>query len=176
MTEDKTAPEVPHAGLIETLRERADWSYLTDPDEAQELMREAADALAALGDTVPREQHDNVLRADRQASNRVHLVMSERVRTATRERDEARAERDSLAHVIEQVREFSALVTGVPGFQRRLDAILAAVPAVSLALHDAEVFDQGWNACQQLAHNQEEFKQVHCDNPYRASASSEEAK
>ena len=64
-----TPPEGPHADLIARLRERAS-SFVFETDEEglarqrttfRQVMREAADALAALSDSVPREQYDEAL-------------------------------------------------------------------------------------------------------------------
>lgn len=68
-----------------------------------------------------------------------------RIDRLTAERDEARAERDALAHVIEHAKQ----VGGIGGTVQGDDAeamwqVLNAAPAVSLARHDAEVKAQAW--------------------------------
>lgn len=118
-----TAPEVPHADLIARLRKEIQWQAEGSVEE--DLMTRAADALAALGDTVPREHYEEAVHA-----TNVQQIAMRRLS----------AERDALAHVIEQVRRWKmARQTGAGGSYAALTAILAAAPAVSLALHDAEV-------------------------------------
>lgn len=88
------------------------------------------------------------------------------------ERDEARAERDALASKLTEVRALRDNV--FPGAtRRRLDVILDTAPAVYLALHDAEVFDQGANA---VADHMWDGDGGGIVNPYRAAAIREEAK
>lgn len=129
------------------------------PDGA--LVVRAADALAALGDTVPH--------------NDSNAAMTEAWYRAARERDEARAERDALAHVIEQAQAMAGLLRpwDVPQTQlRNLGRILATAPAVSLALHDAEVWDEGVRA--KSASSSIFDADVFAQNPYRAAAIREE--
>ena len=123
------ATEQPHADLIARLSEAADWVF-SNPEAAQPVMR---DALAALADTVPRAWYDDMERRLRQAQDRAV--------TAERERDEARAERDALAAKLEQVREEARGCEDVPAVN--IDLILDTAPSVSLARHDAEVWDEG---------------------------------
>jgi hypothetical protein len=164
-----TAPEVPHSDLI---ADRLWDSKLPSLDHVetrmftlQDLRRLATDAL---GNTVPREEYDEARR-----------LLSTRVEASRL--DEARAERDALAHVIEQAASVTSEMADTDEYpleffwRTRILRHLDTAPAVSLALHDAEVFDQGWKACQQLAHDQEPFTQVQCDNPYRAAAIRKEA-
>jgi hypothetical protein len=99
-------PEVPHADLIADLRGLAE---LLTGLANRATLRRAADALAALGDTVPREQYDLQL-GNHADDSRRHLT---RARSAERERDEARAERDAILY--------------------------ASTAESDLALHDAEV-------------------------------------
>lgn len=82
--------------------------------------------LAALSGSVPRNDHAE--------------AMTHAWQTAARERDEARAERDALAYVIEQVRQWDEKTRANPV----LGYILSTAPAVSLARHDAEVWDEGY--------------------------------
>lgn len=123
-------PEVPHADLIARLRS------VNDHMENNTLgvrLHVVDDAIAALGDTVPREQYDDLFRTS--AAGIAHYAGIER------ERDEARAERDALAHVIEHAREWMRTTPATQLDNPRwleLDGILDA-PALSLALHDAEV-------------------------------------
>jgi len=95
MTESKTAPEVPHADLIARLRMVNDNLEQNTLGIRLDVVDVAAEALAALGDTVPREEHEEVSR------NLVwNLRWKEQAQAETlvaeRERDEARAERDLL--------------------------------------------------------------------------------
>jgi small-conductance mechanosensitive channel len=179
-----TAPEAPHADLIARLRERAA-SFVVETDEEgmarqrrtfRQVMREAADALAALSDTVPRVA--SLVDSDKRAAfarlkdefagrygseldadiNDLLYVLADAVSVDTyenmritayghladaeRERDEARAERDALAHVREQVRAVAGLLRPwkvTPQQLENLGRILDTAPAVFLALHDAEV-------------------------------------
>jgi hypothetical protein len=126
-----TPPEGSNADLIARLRSEAtEWP---DVAELHQVLARAAEVLAALSDSVPREEYDAVM-----------LVVDDQVRTAERERDEALA-------VIEQVREWDGYRdaqafgdTGTPyvnGMQRA-HAILAAkasqAPADALARLKAE--------------------------------------
>jgi len=129
-----------HADLIARLRK---WSGHVVLAPALIAMTEAADALAALGDTVPRK----LSLADVDGyyvEQGIHtysevLQMMEDSDTAL---DEARAERDALAHAIEQARRVSTPDVQSSWRDRaaEVDAILYASTAESdLARHDAEV-------------------------------------
>lgn len=139
----------PHADLIADLRGLAD---LLTGLRNRATLRRAADALAALGDTVPREQYDALM---------LHSTGVDLVTSAERERDEARAERDSLqrgvvaaterAEAAEAERDALAMQDNrvrhilssgygdVRDALADLQEVVNAVPATSLALHDAEV-------------------------------------
>lgn len=100
------------------------------------LYRKAARALAALGDTVPREQYDAL--------------------AAVIERAKRVPDRDEVVPISDDVRRH-AYVKGGEVRASRFRDILDTAPAVSLALHNAEVkaqaldefadaycFDAGW--------------------------------
>jgi hypothetical protein len=167
------APEVPHADLIADLRGLAE---LLTGLANRATLRRAADALAALGDTVPREQYDLQL-GNHADDSRRHLT---RARSAERERDEARAERDALAHVIEQVRirqhhrPDDTPIDMLDDIARILDT----APAVSLARQDAVAWDQGYQSGFERG-VLVQAKQASGEapgNPHRAAAIREEAK
>lgn len=116
-----TAPEVPHADLIARLRgARSKWGGFP-------ILDEAADALAALGDTVPRHEYDELARILGRALDK---------------RDEARAERDALAIRMEVIRK--ALGEATPEtLQAALLRVYETMHNIEspelVALHDAEV-------------------------------------
>jgi hypothetical protein len=75
-----TAPEMPHADLIAELRKSADGlEYLSDSPWVRVMLNRAANALAALGDTVPASTLDKVTAS-----------YDEALREARLERDQAR--------------------------------------------------------------------------------------
>lgn len=96
----------------------------------------------------------------------------DRRKVAERERDEDRAERDALARKLAEVRSWRVVLgasyAGVGGIILGLDDILDAAPAVSLALHDAEVWDQGVRA--KSASSSIFDADVFAQNPYRAES------
>lgn len=154
-----TAPEVPHADLIAE-NERAtttadEWLAAHKVTESWRIVNRLrdqlvrmADALAALGDTVPREQHERHLAANRWPMAQLR---------------EVRAERDALAHVIEQMPH--ADECGRDSFRRwPCDCWKSTAPAVSLALHDAEVWWQGVTA--QWEHRPVGNRLLESRNPY----------
>jgi hypothetical protein len=87
-------------------------------------------------DSVPRYQHDDLLGIARFAQSAFT--------SAQRERDEARAERDALAHIIREA--LMAISTwNINGATLSdLSRILDPAPAVSPARHDAEVMCPHW--------------------------------
>lgn len=123
-----TAPEVPHADLIARLRTQADYQREVGP--TKHIMLAAADALAALGDTVPREQYDRMM-----------VNAKAREQRQRKARDRARSEGDALAHVIKQAPHARNCTahwdTGTSPYL--CNCYRSTAPAVSLALHDAEV-------------------------------------
>jgi hypothetical protein len=144
---DVERPEVPHADLIARLRQWAEDGSV--PPAAANAIDEAIDVLAALGDTVPAS-----------TLGKVATSYNEALR-------EARAERDALAHVIEQAPhapgcEVHGLwilpVHGLVAVQQsgKCTCWKSTAPAASRALQDAEVrrafaaevvtfpFDAGW--------------------------------
>jgi hypothetical protein len=158
-----TAPEALHADLIARL------GGVNDHLERHALgvkLDVIEEAIAALGDTVPREQYDAVL-TDRNSHKENVGELLVRSLDAERERDEARAERDALAHVIEQGDHAEDCNLG-----RWCTCYKSKPPAVSLALHDAEVWDACLDAIEQNELNTEQARQ---GNPYRAAAIREEA-
>jgi len=102
---DRTTPDAPHADLIARLHmidRRGGLGY-----EAHAIVTEAAAALAALGDTVPREQYD-AKEVQWQEASRLLRARTGTASTAERERDEARAERDTYRSDAEAWRRYMA--------------------------------------------------------------------
>jgi hypothetical protein len=129
-------PEVPHADLVEQLQVAADWATKHGWESVSVQASTVADALAALGDTVPRQQYEG---SERRGDAALRWV------------DEARAEVKSLdaamAHLIEQAPHGNECTLGKNGYDPVWDLRIkkpcncwkSTSPAVSLALHDAEV-------------------------------------
>lgn len=150
-----TASEVPHADPLDVLGQRVP-------------SRDEIDAITyALGDTVPREQYDrDVSRRERWDSLPLDVV--QRIEQIESERDEARAERDARDHVIEQVRRWEQEYADHGADMHDLRAVTETAPAVSLALHDAEVWWRGVTA--QWEHRPVGNRLLESRNPYRAAA------
>lgn len=128
-----SGPEVPHADLIARARLRADAT--TSLLEAT-LLRDLADTLVS-----ERESTNQIVREETALLRHKYRGAMSLKGQSQVERDEARAERDALAHVIEQVR-WAITMTDDGWYvtdEDKLQAILEAAPTVSLALHDAEV-------------------------------------
>jgi hypothetical protein len=150
---EQTTPEVPHADLIARLRReaRSDTQWL-------HLAADALAALAALGNTVPREQYEEAVHT----TNVQQIAM----RRLSADRDEARSERDALAHE----RTLVPHDPWCPGPNQPCDPACwkATAPTVSLALHDAEVWDEG--AAAVSPHAGAYLRAIQVGNPYRAAA------
>lgn len=136
---DVKRPEAPHADLIARLRmtdRRGGLGY-----DAHAVIKEAADALAELGDAVPREQYDALAvtagqdaRAASWNAENNGMLVDRSLRY--------RQERDALAHVIEQAPHAPGCRWDRIDARRGPDACTcwkSTTPAVSLALHDAEM-------------------------------------
>lgn len=181
-----TAPEVPHADLIKWHQERVRQLRNAGNWREANLHRDAAVALAALGDMVPREQYDDLFRVSKHGIEHYAGIEDELVSTE-RERDEALAERDALAAQRSQMRALviDALANADDthmGWDAEVSAtalldILDTAPAVSLALHDAEVWEQGRRAGGSVAMRRMSDEPGAPDpvNPYRAAANRAEA-
>jgi hypothetical protein len=133
-----------HTELIERLRTQADYQREVGP--TKHIMLAAADAL---GDSVPRKQHEEA----------VHTTSIQQIamRRLSTERDEARAERDALAAQRDRLLAVGAewdqayndpFTLGTHPFTRELRHVYevpdgeekAAQPA-SLVQHDADLWD-----------------------------------
>lgn len=154
-TNENTAPEVLHADLIERAAramfevggvQDGDWTWADvvreEPERAALWRNDAAQVVAALGNTVPREKFDRAWASWERTDARADR--------AERERDEARAERDAHAAKLTAVRKYAddrsihhrARKDSVVGSWRiasDLLAILDTPPVTSTPLHDAEV-------------------------------------
>jgi hypothetical protein len=119
-------------------------------------------ALAALGDTVPREQHVGTV-DERAAWEYV-------AHKAERERDEARAERDALANQLTSALAAESLEEAYEELSRNRDELDGV-----MALHDAEVWERGRTAGASIAMRRMSDEPNAPDpvNPYRAAAAGE---
>lgn len=146
-----TAPEVPHADLIARLRNMGN-----DGDDLPDLLIQAADALAALGDTVPREEYR--LLGDQKAVWEYAARKFER-------------ERDALAHVLEQVRKLNVRSAG-GYYVEQIRILLDSAPSVITAERNADIWDAGARAAGGYGHEDTWTHDMtpYSDNPYRNAA------
>jgi len=153
MTETKTAPEVPHANLI---------------------ARHDARLIKRVAVNLDRDvYHTSGFEAD--VRNLLVLAIRLRNTLAVLGDTVPREQYDALARVIEQVRRYRASDRlGIPMTPEDLDSILDTAPAASLALHNAEVWDQGFEEGVGVGHTGDHYEGGL--NPYRAAPIREEAK
>jgi len=126
-----TPPAAGHADLIAQARRRAD--VTTSIVEAA-LLRDLADSLVS-----EREATNQIVREETALlRHKYRGAMSIKGRSQ-RERDEARAERDALARVIEQARIVGTQLDTVKADVLNALQPYDAAPPASLARHDAEM-------------------------------------
>lgn len=160
MMSEAEKPEVPHAGLIVEARALSVGSPRANLAAVVHLL---ADALDAQGDTVPQTDVDD---ATNEGIEWMHRAKR------------AEAERDALAHVMGLLLWSTDHVTGTVTLVNAAQVkAAAAAPDISLALHDAEVWRQGYDAGFERG-VLVQGKQASGDapaNPYRAAAIRESA-